>query len=88
MLDAYPQRLPDTLGEVSYAKLKSGKIEVSGKQVPTASLSSYPKAVDIANTLKKWIQQGQFLLTEAVAPIPGVEDGIVFKNTQERKIEE
>jgi uncharacterized protein (DUF39 family) len=86
--EAYPQRLPDTLGEVSYAQLKSGKIEVNGKQVPTASLSSYPKAVEIAGTLKKWIQQGQFLLTEAVAPLPGVEAGIVFKNIQERKIEE
>jgi uncharacterized protein (DUF39 family) len=86
--EAYPQRKPDTLGEVSYAQLKSGKIEVRGKQVPTSSLSSYPKAVEIAQTLKKWIQRGEFTLTEAVAPLPGVESGIVFKNLEEREIAE
>ena len=36
--EAYPQRKPDTLGEVSYAQLKSGTIEVKGKKVPTSSL--------------------------------------------------
>src|SRR5512136_2588894 len=82
--DAYPQRKPDVLGEVSYGQLKSGKIEVKGKEVPTASLSSYPKAVEIAQTLKDWIQKGQFLLTEPVAPLPGVEAGITFKPLDER----
>jgi len=86
--EAYPQRRPDILGEVSYAQLKSGKIEVQGKQVPTASLSSYPKAVEIANTLKEWIQKVEFLLTEPVAPLPGVESGITFKHLEERPIEE
>ncbi|MFH1088057.1 MAG: homocysteine biosynthesis protein [Chloroflexota bacterium] len=82
----YPQRQPDTLGEVSYAQLKTGKIEVSGKDVPTASLSSYSKAVEIANTLKQWIAEGKFLLTEPVAQLPGVEAGIVFKPLNERPI--
>ena len=86
--DAYPQRRPDVLGEVSYAQLKSGKIEVKGKQVPTSSLSSYPKAVEIARTLKSWIQQGEFTLTEPVAPLPGIEAGIALKGLEERKIEE
>jgi len=86
--EAYPQRKPDTLGEVSYAQLKTGRIEVQGKQVPTASLSSYPKAVEIAQILKGWIQKGEFTLTEAVAPLPGVESGIAFKNLEEREIEE
>jgi uncharacterized protein (DUF39 family) len=85
---AYPQRQPDILGEVSYAQLKTGKIEVRGKQVPTASLSSYPKAVEIARTLKAWIQQGEFTLTEPVAPLPGVESGITFKSLEERRIAE
>ena len=85
--ETYPNRLPDTLGEVSYAQLKTGHIEVKGKKVPTASLSSYPRAVIIAQTLKKWIQQGDFTLTEAVAPLPGAESGITFKNLEERKIE-
>ncbi len=82
----YPQRKPDVLGEVSYAQLKSGKIKVQGKVVPTASLSSYSRAVEIASILKNWIQQGDFLLTEPVAPLPGVESGIVFKNLEERAI--
>ena len=84
--EAYPQRKPSILGEVSYAQLKSGKIEVQGKEVPTASLSSYSKAVEIASVLKNWIQKGEFLLTEPVAPLPGVESGITFKNLEERSI--
>jgi uncharacterized protein (DUF39 family) len=84
--DAYPQREPDTLGEASYAELKSGHIKVQGKDVPTGSLSSYPKAVEIANILKKWIENGEFLLTEPVAPLPGVESGITFKALKERPI--
>ncbi|MFH1647642.1 MAG: homocysteine biosynthesis protein [Chloroflexota bacterium] len=86
--EAYPQRKPDSLGEVSYAQLKTGKIKVQGKDVPTASLSSYPRAVEIAQTLKRWIKQGEFTLTEAVAPLPGVESGITFKNLEDRPIVE
>jgi len=82
--EAYPQRKPDILGEVSYAELKSGKVTVQEKEVPTASLSSYPKAVEIAQTLKEWIKRGEFLLTEPVAPLPGVESGITFKPLEER----
>jgi len=85
--ESYPERKPDILGEVSYAQLKSGGIEVRGKRVPTASLSSYPKAVEIAQILKEWIQKGEFLLSEPVAPLPGVESGITFKSLEERKIE-
>jgi uncharacterized protein (DUF39 family) len=84
--EAYPQRKPDVLGEVSYKELKSGKIKVKGKEVPTASLSSYPGAVEIAGVLKEWIKKGKFLLTEPVAHLPGVESGIVFKPLEERPI--
>ena len=81
--EAYPQRQPDILGEASYAQLKSGKIVVLEKEVPTASLSSYAKALEIAETLKEWIKKGEFLLTEPVAPLPGVEAGITFKPLEE-----
>ena len=84
--EAYPQRKPDVLAEVSYAELKSGKIKVQGEVVPTASLSSYPKAVEIANTLKEWIISGEFLLTEPVASLPGVESGVTFRPLEERPI--
>jgi len=81
--EVYPQRRPDVLGEVSYADLRSGKIIVAGKEVPTSSLSSYPRAVEIAGMLKQWIKQGEFLLTEPVAALPGPESGIKLKTLEE-----
>ncbi len=85
--EAYPQRKPDVVTEVTYAELKSGKVKIKGKEVPTAARSSYPKAVEIATILKSWIAEGKFTLTEPVARIPGVESEIVFKPLQERPIE-
>ncbi len=86
--DAYPNLKPDILGEVSYGQLKSGQVVVQGKEVPTASLSSYPRAVEIASILKEWIISGKFQLTEPVAPLPGVESGITFKPLKERPIKD
>lgn len=85
--DAFPQLKPDILAEVTYADLRSGKIKIKGKDVPTASMSSYPRALEIAETLKKWIQDGDFLLTEPVEPLPGVDSGITVKPLNERPIE-
>jgi uncharacterized protein (DUF39 family) len=56
--------------------LKSGKITVNGREVPTAPMSSYPKAREIAGILKDWILQGDFLLTEPVRPLPSYRDNI------------
>ena len=61
---------PDPICEVNYAQLKSGSIMVEGKEVPTVPLSSYVRAVEIANILKNWIQQGQFLLGEPQQLLP------------------
>lgn len=83
----YPNLKDGTLGEVSYAELKSGKVKLKGREIPTASLSSYSRAVEIAGTLKEWIIGGKFLLTEPVAPLPGVEAGIKLKPLKERPIE-
>ena len=55
--------------------------------MPTGALSSYSKAVEIAETLKGWIKKGDFLLTEPVAPIPGAESGVTFKLLKERPVE-
>ncbi len=84
---AYPQRKSETLCEVSYAQLKSGQIRVKGKAVPTASISSYSKAVEIAETLRDWIQTGHFLLSEPVSPLPGPDSGIQFKSLKERALD-
>jgi uncharacterized protein (DUF39 family) len=78
--DCYPNmKKSPAWGSVSYAQLKKGLIEIEGKKVPTASLSSYPRAVAIAEELKAWVMAGKFLLTEPVAPLPGPESGIKFR---------
>ncbi|MBS3906589.1 MAG: homocysteine biosynthesis protein [Syntrophaceae bacterium] len=84
--EAYPQSIPGSLGEVNYKQLKSGKLVVQGKEVPTSGFSSYLKAREIAQILKEWIEVGKFLLTTPVEPIPSVDSGIVFKPLRERPI--
>jgi uncharacterized protein (DUF39 family) len=83
----FPRNEPDIITHVSYAELKSGTITIEGKEVPTASLSSYPRALEIAGMLKEWIESGKFLLTEAVAPLPGIDSGMTVKPFRERPIE-
>jgi L-aspartate semialdehyde sulfurtransferase len=80
--DAYGQRIPENLGFASYAELKSGRITVKGKEVPTAPLSSYPKAREIAGILKDWIIKGDFLLTEPVKLLPSYKDNIAGKTLE------
>lgn len=58
------------LGTTNYAALRSGSIEINGKKVKTAPLSSLYKARIIADTLKTWIEKGEFTLTEPVRPMP------------------
>lgn len=77
--DAYPNRIPGNLGHISYADLKTGKITVNGKEINTAPLSSYPKAREIAATLKQWILDGSFQITEPVQPLASPADGICGK---------
>jgi uncharacterized protein (DUF39 family) len=69
----YPNGISKSYGQVSYAQLKSGSINVDGKQVPTVPLSSVVKAREIAETLKKNIEQGKFLLGEPVMTLPGTQ---------------
>ncbi|NLL57577.1 MAG: hypothetical protein GX244_03610 [Firmicutes bacterium] len=77
--EAYPQMLGETLGRVSYAQLKSGEITINGKTVPTAPLSSYYGARQIAAILKEWIMKGEFLLTEPVFTLPLSGEALNFK---------
>jgi uncharacterized protein (DUF39 family) len=76
---SYPQREGKILEQVSYRDLRSGKVSIAGKEVPTASISSYPMAREIAGILKNWILEGKFLLTQKVASFPGPESGQTFK---------
>ena len=85
--EAYPKGKPETLGEVNYKSLKSGSIQVKGKkEVPTAALSSYSRAVEITDILKKSIKDKKFYLTEFVHPIPGPDSGLKFKPLNERPV--
>jgi len=84
---AFPNNLPDILGETSYAQLKSGTIRLGSKSIPTASLSSYRRALEISNILKDWIASGNFLLTAPVAPIPGAESGQSTRPLNYRPVE-
>ena len=81
--DAYPNRKSDYLGYVSYAQLKSGTIEINGKKVSTSTLSSYPKAREIANKLKEWILSGEFLLTQPVKLLASAKEGLSVKPLDE-----
>jgi len=81
----FPQATGKILGKVSYADLKNGRITVEGREVPSAPLSSYPRAKEIAGILKDWIEQKQFYLTEPVKGIPGPDSGYAqqpFKGRQ------
>lgn len=77
--ESYPQMLGETLGQVSYAQLKSGEITIGDRTVPTAPLSSYRGARQIANILKEWIKNGEFLLTKPVFTLPVSGEKINFK---------
>jgi uncharacterized protein (DUF39 family) len=67
---AIPRRVRPTFGLVSYAQLKSGQITIEGKTVRVASLASIFLSRQVAQELKKWIEAGEFMLTEPVASIP------------------
>ncbi len=59
-----------TLREVSYAELKSGKIEIMGKEVRVSSISSLKMAREIAAVLKERILKNKFEITKPVKTIP------------------
>ncbi|MBR9979699.1 MAG: homocysteine biosynthesis protein [Desulfatitalea sp.] len=68
--EAYPNGSATSLGQVSYAELKSGSITIDGHTIATVPLSSMVRAREIAATLKEWIQAGTFLLGEPQFTLP------------------
>ncbi len=81
---AYPQFQAGNLGEVTYEQLRSGSIEIGGRKVPTAPLSSYSRAREIAGILKEWIATGKFTLGEAVEPLPGADSGYACRPMRQK----
>ena len=84
--ESYPQMIPNNLGEVSYAELKTGSITIQGKKVPTGGMSSYKRAREIAAELKARIQAKKFLLSEPVAPLPSADSNVKCKLLNERPV--
>lgn len=68
--DDYPQNTGKTICKVNYEQLRSGRIEVEGKKIAVGSISSYAKALEIANILAGEIRSGDFTLSEPMAKLP------------------
>lgn len=71
-----------TVKEVNYAELKTGHIEIGGKDVPTSSLSSFKNARKIANELKEWVKHGKFFISMPVERLPSDGSAKPMKQTQ------
>lgn len=78
-----PRRDRPSLKMVSYEDLKSGMIDLNGKEVTTSSLSSFHMAREIALELKAEVEQGEFLLSQAVEPLSRVGSSRPMKQTKE-----
>lgn len=69
--------------EVSYAELRSGKVEINGQEVRVSPLSSYYMAEKIMKELKKMIEKGEFFLS---MPVESIKKSEVFKPMKQREI--
>jgi uncharacterized protein (DUF39 family) len=68
----YPNGISRILQHVSFEELKSGEAGILDAKVETVPLTSLSMSLEIADTLKTWIKDGAFLLTEPVEAIPSV----------------
>lgn len=65
-----PRRVRPILKKTDYGELRSGKISLKDKDIPVTALSSLKIAREIADELKKWIEEGGFYLTKPVETLP------------------
>ena len=66
----YPQKTGKVLAHVSYEELRSGSITLEGKEIPVGALSSYSKAIEIAERLADEVRRGDFRLSEPYQRLP------------------
>jgi uncharacterized protein (DUF39 family) len=66
----YPQNTGKVVTYVNYEQLRSGQIEIEGQTTAVGSLSSYYKALEIANLLADEIRRGDFRLSQPLAYLP------------------
>lgn len=69
---------------LNYEQLRSGVVDIRGKKVPTAPLSSLKFAREIASELKRQVQQGEFILTEPVEKLRA--DGRRLNRLEDREV--
>ena len=67
----YPKGIANSLGQVSYAELKSGTIRLNGQEIQTVPMTSYSRSREVAAILKEWIENGKFYLSQPQDRFPG-----------------
>lgn len=75
-----PRRDRPVVRKVSYAELKSGKVEMNGEEVRVSPLSSHYIAQKISEELKNRIAEGQFFPT---LPVERISREQVFKSMKQ-----
>ena len=65
----YPENTGKMICQVNYEQLRSGEVEIDGKTVRVGSMSSYYKALEIANLLAEEIRRGDFQVSKPFAPL-------------------
>jgi len=61
-----PSRSRPSVGTVSYKELKTGKVTLKDQEVRTSPLSSFKYAREIAQELKRWIEEKSFFLARPI----------------------
>jgi uncharacterized protein (DUF39 family)/CBS domain-containing protein len=79
-----PSRSRPRVKRTSYSELKSGRVEINGREITSSSLSSNKVAKEIATNLKRWIEEGAFFLNRPVELVP---DHTEFKPLELRRKE-
>ena len=65
-----PSRDRPVVSQVTYEELRSGSIDIKGREVVTSSLSSFKRSRQIAGILKDWIAHGEFFLSQPADKLP------------------
>jgi uncharacterized protein (DUF39 family) len=58
------------IGFVNYEELMSGKVELSGKKIPSRTMTDIRASANIAEILQDWVRKGKFFITELVRNLP------------------
>ena len=66
----YPDMTGKVIGETTAADIQHGAISVLGREIPAYSLSNRKKARQVADLLKRWIEEGRFEISMPAALIP------------------